>query len=224
MAAAASSCGAAGHSEPWRLVDLAAQVEDRQAGYRAEAEQEAPGEVVGRARGQQDRGDQRADDQACALHGEHESDHLAAGRLAGVLAHDRRGDRVVAADADPEDDPADEQERVVRRERRGDGAEREDQHLIAVDLFAPEDVGDPAEHDRAHGRSQQGRGVQPRHLGGRQFPLGFNQHHDDADDEQVVGVGEEAHARDEHDLVLEPADLGVVDRREGIGAGRRGRR
>ena len=43
--AAASSLVAAGHREPRRLVDLAAQVEDGQAREGAEGEQEAPGVV-----------------------------------------------------------------------------------------------------------------------------------------------------------------------------------
>jgi hypothetical protein len=38
----------------------------------------------------------------------------------------------------------------------------------------------------------------------------------DADHEQVVGIGEEAHARDEHDLPLKPGDMGVIERRERI--------
>ena len=115
---------------------------------------------------EQDRGEQRAEDQARALHGEHEPDHPAAGPLARVLAHDRGRHRVVAADADPEDDPADEQEYVVGREGRGDGPDGEDQHLVAVDPFPAEHVGDPAENDRAESRGEQRGRVEPRHLAG----------------------------------------------------------
>jgi hypothetical protein len=55
-----------------------------------------------------------------------------------------------------------------------------------------------------------GHRVQQRDLAGGQAPLGLDQHDHDADHEQVVGISEEAHARDEHDLPLEPGDLGVV--------------
>ena len=112
--------GAARHREPGRLVDLPAQVEHGQAGDRAEAEQDPPGEVVrtgptpSRIEAQQ-----RADDEA------RRPAWRTPGRPSGrgsclpeyslmIVARDR----VVAADADAEDDPADEQERVVRRERR----------------------------------------------------------------------------------------------------------
>ena len=139
---------AAGDGEPRRLVDLAAQVEHGQAGDGAEAEQQPPGEVAAHARAQEDRGDQRAHHQAGALHGEHQPDHLAPGLLARVLAHDRGRDRVVAADPDAEDHAADEQHYIVRREGRGDRTDR---------------------------RRQQRGGVQPRHLGCRQVPLGFQQ-------------------------------------------------
>jgi hypothetical protein len=43
-----------------------------------------------------------------------------------------------------------------------------------------------------------------------EVPLGLQQGHHDADDEQVVGVGREAHARDEHDLQLGLGDAGVI--------------
>jgi hypothetical protein len=36
----------------------------------------------------------------------------------------------------------------------------------------------------------------------------------DADDEEVISIGEETQARDEHDLHLEPADLRLVQRIE----------
>jgi hypothetical protein len=47
-----------------------------------------------------------------------------------------------------------------------------------------------------------------------EVPLGLEQGDHDADDEEVIGIGEETHARDGHDLDLEPADLRVVQRIE----------
>jgi hypothetical protein len=45
-------------------------------------------------------------------------------------------------------------------------------------------------------------------------PLILEDLDDDPDHEQVVGVGEEAHARDDHDLHLKPVDLRIVERLE----------
>jgi hypothetical protein len=82
---------------------------------------------------------------------------------------------VIAADTDPEHDPANQQEGVIWRERRRDRAGGEDEHLISVDPFAAEHVGDTAEDDRAKRRRQQRGRVQPRHLAGRQGPLRLEQ-------------------------------------------------
>ena len=125
------------HGEAGRLVDLTAQIEHGQARDGPEREQEPPDEVVRHTRGQQDRSEQGAEDQAEALHGEHEPDHAAARLLARVLAHDRGRDRVVAADADPEDDPAHDEERVAGREGGRDRADGEDEDLVAVIRLRP---------------------------------------------------------------------------------------
>ena len=55
---------------------------------------------VGREQG---RSQQRTDDQARSLHREDQRDQHAAMRLTRILAHDRNGDRIVAADPDAED-------------------------------------------------------------------------------------------------------------------------
>jgi hypothetical protein len=41
-------------------------------------------------------------------------------------------------------------------------------------------------------------------------PKWLEQRHNDADDEEIVCVGEETHAGDEHDLPVIPGDLRVV--------------
>jgi len=94
-----------GEQEPWGLGDLAAQIEHRQSGDHTEAEEEPPDEVVGHPGLEEGDGYGRADDQAGALHREHQRHHPAPVRLAGVLAQDRGADRVVTADADPQDRP-----------------------------------------------------------------------------------------------------------------------
>jgi hypothetical protein len=43
--------------------------------------------------------------------------------------------------------------------------------------------------------------------------------HDDADDEEVIGIGEETHAGDEHDLPMLGGDAGVVHFGEIVFAG-----
>ena len=117
----------------------------------------------------------------------------------------------------PSTDTREEQEGVVGSERRGDGPDGEDQDLVAVDLLASEDVRHPAEDEGAGGRGGECRRVEERHLSGPEVPLRLEDRDDHADDEQVVGIGEETHARDEHDLVLESRDLAVVERIERTG-------
>jgi len=56
--------------------------------------------------------------------------------LARIFAYDGRADRIVPADADAKDDAKDDQPPDVGREGRDDGADREHQHLIAVDSLA----------------------------------------------------------------------------------------
>jgi hypothetical protein len=53
--------------------------------------------------------------------------------------------------------------------------------------------------------------VEQRRLSGGQVPLFFQDRDHDADDEKVIGVGEEPHARDEHDLDLKAGDLARVE-------------
>ena len=48
------------------------------------------------------------------------------------------------------------------------------------------------------------------------MPLVLQDRHHDADDEQVVGVGEEAHAGDEHDLPVLTGDAGIVHPRQQV--------
>ena len=88
------------------------------------------------------------------------------------------------------------QEDEARREGGRERPDRQDEDLIAVDALAPEDVGDPAEDQRADGGGEEGDRVDQRDLARGQVPLGLHQRDDNADHEQVISVGEEAHARD----------------------------
>ncbi len=113
-----------------------------------------------------------------------------------------------------EDQPPD-----VRRECGGDRAESEHEHLVAVDSLAAQHVGDPAEQDGAKGRSEQGGRCDEAFLGRRNVPFALQQRHHDADNEKVVGVSEEAHARDEHDFPMQGAEFRLIHLGENIRVG-----
>jgi hypothetical protein len=101
----------------------------------------------------------RADHQPCRLHGKHHRDQEAARLLPGVFAHDRGAHRIVAADADTEDEAEADEPPHIGRQRRGDGAGGEHQDLVTVDPLAAEHVGDAAEqHGADRGGEQRGGG------------------------------------------------------------------
>jgi len=51
--------------------------------------------------------------------------------------------------------------------------------------------------------------------------LSVQKRHHHADDEQIVGVGEEAHAGNEHDLPMQPAEFRLIHAFEDLCAGRK---
>ena len=66
------------------------------------------------ARAQQQQRHQGTENEAERLHREHHGDHLAAIAAVGVLAHERRAERVVSADAEPEDEAESNEPEDVR--------------------------------------------------------------------------------------------------------------
>ena len=92
-----------------RLGQLAAQPDRDGRGDGAYAEQQPPGERGTQAAAEEGEGEQRADDQPDRLGGEDEADLPAAGAVVRVLADKHAGDRVVAADAEAEQEPEDGQ-------------------------------------------------------------------------------------------------------------------
>ena len=210
---------------------MAACAVNSERGEGTEGNQDAPDDVVRKVCGEQRGGEQRADDETRGLHGEDERDEHAAIGLAGILAHDGGGDWVVAADADAEDEAEADEPPDVGREGACDGTGGEHQDFDPVDALAAEHIGDAAEEQRADRGGEQGGRIDERFLELAGVPDGLEQGHHDADDEEVVGVGEKAHAGDEHDLPVLFRDAGVVHFREvgwvvfaGVDCGRHGER
>ncbi len=207
--------------EPRRLGHLRAQVDHGCGGQRPEGEHEAPREVLADARREQGDADQGSHDQADGLHREHHADQAAALVAVRVLAHQHRRHRVVATHAETEHEARQDQHEDVRGDGRREGADDHDGRDRGVHGLAPDDVGDPAEDEGADERAEDGAAAHPARRHGREVPLGLDQRGDDADDEQVVGVGEEAHPRDQDRAPVESARRRVVeelsDRRRGRG-------
>jgi hypothetical protein len=166
--------------------------------------------VVRKMRGEQRGGEERAEDESCGLHAEDHGDHHAARGFAGVFAHDDGGDGVVAADADAEDEAEADKPPDIGGEGAADGAGGEDEDFDAVDALAAHHVGDAAEEQRTEGGGEEGGGFDEALFEFAGVPDRLQHGHDDADDEEVVGVGEEAHAGDEHDLPVHGGGFGFV--------------
>uniref|UniRef100_A0A8R7U9Q0 Uncharacterized protein n=1 Tax=Triticum urartu TaxID=4572 RepID=A0A8R7U9Q0_TRIUA len=178
--------------------------------------------------GGDDEGDDAAGEDAEALHGEDSGDEGAAGLLVGVLGHDGGGERVVAADAEAEPE-AEEAERghdalggVREGEPRADGADDHENQRHAVDALAAHLVAEPAEEELAGERAAEGDAVDGGgDAGGQRAGVGLGEVGvvdaaeelgDEGDAEEVVGVGEEAHAGDDDGREVVPLRLGRVQR------------
>ncbi|BAT11065.1 Os10g0444850 [Oryza sativa Japonica Group] len=182
----------------------------------------------GAERGGDDEGDDAAGEDAEPLHREHGGDERAAGLLVGVLRHDRRRQRVVAADAESEPEPEEAERRhdaggrVREREPRRDGADDHHQQRHPVHALPAELVAEPpeeelprqraAERDSVHRRGDVGRQAAGVLLGEVGVVDAAEQLGDEGDAEEVVGVGEEAHAGDDDRREVVPLRLRRVQR------------
>jgi len=192
------------------------------------------GRVPGAERGGDDERDNATGEDAEALHGEDGGDEGAAGLLVGVLGHDGGGQRVVAADAEPEPE-AEEAERghdtrggVAEGEARRDGADDHEHERHPVDALAAELVAEPAEEELAGERAAEGDAVDRGGdvgreragvvLAGVRVVDAAQQLGDEGDAEEVVGVGEEAHAGHDDGREVVPLRLGRVQRAEHLQA------
>ena len=197
--------------EAGRLRHLGPQVDDGGCRDRAEAEQQPPGEVSGRSpKTSRTRPTSGPDDEPESLHREDQADQPPSVVAVGVLAHQDGRDRVVAPDAEAEHEAGDDQPHEARSERRGEGADDHDDGDHDVHPLAAEQVGDPSEDQCPDEGAQDRRSRHPARLGGVEVPLGRHERGHRADDEEVVGVGEEPHARHQNRPMVETADGRVV--------------
>ncbi|BAS82184.1 Os03g0136450, partial [Oryza sativa Japonica Group] len=166
------------------------------------------------------------------LHREHGGDERPARPLVRVLRHDGGAERVVAADAEaePEAEEAerghDARRRVPERQPRRDGADDHQEQRHAVDALPADPVAEPPEEELPRERADEGDAVHGRRDVGRQAArLGravggvvdaADELGDEGDAEEVVGVGEEAHAGDDDGGEVVPLRLGAVQRGEHV--------
>ena len=198
--------------EAWRFGHLRPQVDDTGGGNRAEAQHDPPRQIVAGARRQEEQSDQGAHNETERLHGEHHSDQSTAVLSVRVLAHEHRGDRVVPADAESKDEAGNHQPEESRSEGGGKCTDDHDGGDHRVDPFAAEDVSDPTEDEGAEECTEDGRSGHPARLERAQVPLNGDDGGDRADDEEVIGVGEEPDTRHEHCATVEFAPRGIVEK------------
>ena len=208
-----------------RLRHLAAQVDHGGGRDRPEPQHDPPRQTVADARAEQQQRDQGPHDEAERLGGEHHPDELPAVPAVGVLTHQHRADGVVTTDAEAQHEAEDDQHPEGRGQRRAQRTDDHDRRDQPVHPLTAEEVGDPAEHERAQeGRGQHG-AVQQGQLAGIQVPLLLDQCGGDPDDEQVVGIGEEPHAGDQHRPEMKSADRRLIQGiRQALGSGFRHQR
>ena len=196
--------------EARRLRHPAAQVNHGAGRHRAQCQEQPPGQARADAGTEEGQRDERPDDQPQGLGGEDEADQPAAVLAVGVLGHQHRADRVVAAHTHAEQEPEADQHPERRRQGRANRGDRHHGRDQPVHPLAADHVGDPAEDQGAQaGGAQHGR-VQQREPAGVQVPVLLDQRRRDSDDEQVIGVGEEAHPGDKDRPQVEPVQRCVI--------------
>jgi hypothetical protein len=125
-------------------------------------------------------------------------------------------DRVVAADAEPEQEPEPDQHPEGPGQRRADRPDDHDRRDQPVHPLAADHVRVAPEHQRAAERGGQHRAVQHGQVRRAELPVLRDQRRGDPDDEQVVGVGEEAHPGGQHRPHVGPAKRRLVQRRNQV--------
>ena len=195
-----------------RLRHPAAQVDHRSGGHRTEAEQDPPRQIVAHSGTQQRQRDQRSDDEPERLGREHHPDQLAAVLPVGVLAHQHRADRIVTADAEAEQEAERDQHPVRGRQRRPQRAHDHDRGDHPVHALTAGHIGEAPEHERAEEGGGQHRAVEQGEPARTQVPLRGDQRGGDPDDEQVVGVGEKPHPRNDHRAQMKSAQRRLIER------------
>jgi hypothetical protein len=196
----------------WAVRHPAPQVDHRGRRDRAQPEQHPPGDVVAGSGSEQGKRDQRSDDQAERLGGEHEPDQFAPVLAVGVLGHDDGAYRVVAADAEPEQEAEADQDPVGRRDSGSQRRHHHDRRYQPVHVLPADQVGDSPEDEGTKAGSAEHRGVQQRQPVRAELPLQADQRRGDPDDEQIVRIGEKTHPGHHDGAEMEPAERRLIQR------------
>jgi hypothetical protein len=228
--------GGLGHGHP--------PVEGDRGGEGPDHEYDAPGEVGGLRRvergaparaavegGGDGHGGRGAGEDPEPLHGEDGGDEGAPGAAVGELGHDGGGERVVPADGDAEEE-AEEAEagerapaRAAHGEAAADGGADHEEEGRAVDAAPARAVAQRAEGEVPRHGAQQRDADGGGHHGGRRHPGAAaavrglvvdaaDELHDGRDAEEIVRVGEEAHAGDDDGLEVVVLRPRLVQRRQ----------
>ena len=128
---------------------MATLIQHEQWGQHAQPEDQPPREIVVDA----DRKDQQADEVGAHLaediEEESQADESATVSHIGVLGHDHATGRIVTPDADAKNQPAHQQHREVRGERRHQCPDDHEHGFESVHASATEEIAKSTEHHRA---------------------------------------------------------------------------
>ncbi len=96
----------------------------------------------------------------------HDREHAAADRLRCIFAGVGEGERLLGAEPEPGDEPADDKQRHRRRQRAEDGEDAEHQQVELIDEAAAEAVRQLALARGAERNSENGGAADPGGVGG----------------------------------------------------------
>ena len=130
----------------------------------------------------------------------------------GVLAHEHRRDGIVAANAQAEHQSSDYQEDEVWGEGGGNRPEDHDHGHGDVDLLAADHVGNTSKSEGANESAQDRRPGDPAGLERAEMPLHRHQSGRRADNEEVIGIGEEADTRNDDGAAVKFARWSFVQK------------
>ena len=180
---------------------MQANEEDVKCWDRADDEGNLPAE----ARDQQV-GDAGRDEPADAPEALEQDDEAAAQMARRVLAHERRGDRQLPAEAEADEEAEDEQRLIAPSKSAEPCRDAVEQHRDGEDLLAADAVGDRAGEHSAERHADETNRANPAGLRGREPPVLCQDRQNKGNQARVHRVKEPAEARDHEQLVLEGSD------------------
>ena len=145
-----------------------------------------------------------------------------------MFADNGGADRVIAANANAQNETGNNQQGEVWHQRRGQRANPQNKQFDAVDRFAPNAVCQEAKEQRADEGGDQRRTADERLIfrqaGGEdaarahRWIVGDEQQHR-PDDKQVIGIGEKAHPGNHRRFPVKARKLGPVETPQQLQAG-----